>query len=129
MVSLTTEAEKLPDTAPVELPAQQDAPEPALEEPLFEPDPEQAPQTAPIFDVEQFKTGALQSVARGASFLKGIEEKTEAIFLKSEEKKREVVLPAEEHTDRSKWLIPILVPMLLLGLTTFILLSQPQANE
>jgi len=129
MVSLTAEAEKLPDTALVEPPTRQDAPEPALEEPLFEPDPEQAPQTAPIFDVEQFKTGALQSVARGASFLKGIEEKTEAIFLKSEEKKREVGLPAAELSARSKWLIAILVPLLLVGLTTFIFLSQGQGNE
>ena len=35
-------------------------------------------------------------------------------------------LPAAELSARSKWLIAILVPLLLVGLTTFIFLSQGQ---
>jgi len=121
-------------------------PEPQQQEPAVEPaqpeiiaeEPEIEPETteeakeaqsAPVFDVEQFKTGALQSVAKGTRFLKGVEEKTEAIIKKSEEKKREEGKPVSELSALSKWLIAILVPLLLVGLTTFIYLSQGQGNE
>lgn len=89
---------------------------------------EEAP-SAPIFDGEQFKTDALQSVAKGASILKSVEEKIEVIFQKSREKKQEEGKPVAELSAQSKWLIAVLVPLLLVGLTTFIYLSQGQGNE
>ena len=89
---------------------------------------EEAP-SAPIFDGEQFKTDALQSVAKGASILKSVEEKIEAIFQKSREKKQEEGKPVADLSAQSKWLIAVLVPLLLVGLTTFIYLSQGQGNE
>ena len=98
-------------------------------EPVEEEVQEKETQSAPIFDVEQFKTGALQGVAKGASFLKGVEEKTEAIIQKSGDKKREEGKPVSELSALTKWLIAILVPLLLVGVTTFIYLSQGQGNE
>ncbi len=118
-------------------------PEPKPEEPVvaaFEPEilpeetetelkTEKETQSTPIFDVEQFKNGALQSVARGASFLKSVEDKTEGIIQKNESKKREEGKQVTELSALSKWLIAILVPLLLIGLTTFVYLSQGQGNE
>ena len=121
--------EPQPETQPEELPVAPVKPEITPEATAVEHMPEEKTETAPIFDVDQFKTGALQGVARGASFLKGIEEKTEAIIQKSEEKKREEGKPVSELSALSKWLIAILVPLLLVGLTTFIYLSQGQGNE
>ena len=124
-----TESEANPETQPKEpvIPPVEQVVIP--EEPVVEPVTAAEEASAPIFDVEQFKTGALQGVAKGASFLKGIEEKTEAIIQKSEEKKREEGRPVAEMSALSKWLIAILAPLLLVGLTTFIYLSQGQGNE
>ena len=136
-VGFSAAPENKPEQQPEEPPAV--APEPPItvaeptitaEEPVDEKvQEEEETQSAPIFDVEQFKTGALQSVAKGASFLKGVEEKTEAIIQKSNEKQRVDGKPVAELSALSKWLIAILVPLLLVGLTTFIYLSQGQGNE
>jgi len=115
-----------PHEEPVVLP---EAPVIIPEEPAAEPVRKEEAQPAPIFDVDQFKTGALQTVAKGAGFLKGVEDKTEEIIQKSGEKKREEGKPVAELSALSKWLIAILVPLLLVGLTTFIYLSQGQGNE
>ncbi len=123
------EPETQPETQPEEPPFTPSEPEIVPQETTVEPITEDETQSAPIFDVEQFKTGALQSVAKGASFLKGVEEKTESIIQKSGEKKREDGRPVTELSALSKWLIAILVPLLLVGLTTFIYLSQGQGNE
>ena len=120
------EKPETPHEEPVVLP---EAPVIIPQEPAAEPVRKEEAQSAPIFDVEQFKTGALQTVAKGASFLKGVEEKTEAIIQKSGEKKREEGKPVTELSALSKWLIAILVPLLLVALTTFIYLSQGQGNE
>ena len=121
--------EPQPETQPEEPPVASVKPEIMPNATAAEHMPEEKTETAPIFDVDQFKAGALQGVAKGASFLKGIEEKTEAIIQKSEEKKREEGKPVSELSALSKWLIAILVPLLLVGLTTFIYLSQGQGNE
>ena len=118
-----------PETPPEEPVVLPEAPVIIPQEPAAEPVRKEEAQSAPIFDVEQFKTGALQTVAKGASFLKGVEEKTEAIIQKSGEKKREEGKPVTELSALSKWLIAILVPLLLVALTTFIYLSQGQGNE
>ena len=123
------EPESKPDQNPEESPVVPVKPEIIPEATAVEPVTEDETETAPIFDVDQFKAGALQGVARGASFLKGIEDKTEAIIQKSGEKKREEGKPVSELSALSKWLIAILVPLLLVGLTTFIYLSQGQGNE
>ena len=120
------EKPETPHEEPVVLP---EAPVIIPQEPAAEPVRKEEAQSAPIFDVEQFKTGALQTVAKGAGFLKGVEEKTEAIIQKSGEKKREEGKPVTELSALSKWLIAILVPLLLVALTTFIFLSQGQGNE
>ena len=120
------EKPETPHEEPVVLP---EAPVIIPQEPAAEPVRKEEAQSAPIFDVEQFKTGALQTVAKGAGFLKGVEEKTEAIIQKSGEKKREEGKPVTELSALSKWLIAILVPLLLVALTTFIYLSQGQGNE
>lgn len=99
------------------------------EEPAAQPEAGEEEASVPIFDLDQFKTDALQTVAKGASFLKGVEEKTEAIIQKSEEKKREEGRPVSELSALSKWLIAILVPLLLIGLSTFIYFSRGQGNE
>lgn len=118
-----------PETPPEEPVVLPEAPVIIPQEPAAEPVRKEEAQSAPIFDVEQFKTGALQTVAKGAGFLKGVEEKTEAIIQKSGEKKREEGKPVTELSALSKWLIAILVPLLLVALTTFIFLSQGQGNE
>jgi len=118
-----------PETPPEEPVVLPEAPVIIPQEPAAEPVRKEEAQSAPIFDVEQFKTGALQTVAKGAGFLKGVEEKTEAIIQKSGEKKREEGKPVTELSALSKWLIAILVPLLLVALTTFIYLSQGQGNE
>ncbi len=131
-VNHAAEAEPKPEPQPEEPPVASEKTEIIRQEPALEPTPEEEPeepQSAPIFDVEQFKTGALQSVAKGTGFLKGVEDKTEAIIQKSGEKKREEGKPVSELSALSKWLIAILVPLLLVGLTTFIYLSQGQGNE
>ncbi len=129
LVNHPEESESKPSPKPEE-PAAATAESPTIpEEPVVEPITVAEERSVPIFDVEQFKTDALQSVAKGASFLKGVEEKTEAILQKSEEKKREEGRPLTELSALSKWLIAILVPLLLVGLTTFIYLSQGQGNE
>ena len=120
------EKPETPHEEPVVLP---EAPVIIPQEPAAEPVRKEEAQSAPIFDVEQFKTGALQTVIKGAGFLKGVEEKTEAIIQKSGEKKREEGKPVTELSALSKWLIAILVPLLLVALTTFIFLSQGQGNE
>ena len=111
-----------PEALPVETPG---IPEKAS----LQPDEAEQQKSAPIFDMEQFKTDALHSVAKGVSFLKGVEDKTGAIIQKSEEKKREENKPIAELSALAKWLIAILVPLLLVGLTTLIYLSQGQGNE
>jgi hypothetical protein len=113
-------------TKPLVAPAE---PEIISQEPVAESKIAEETQSAPIFDVEQFKASALQSVAKGTSFLKGVEEKTEEIIQKSGDKKREEGKPVTELSALSKWMIAILVPLLLIGLTTFIYLSQGQGNE
>ena len=118
-----------PETPPEEPVVLPEAPVIIPQEPAAEPVRKEEAQSAPIFDVEQFKTGALQTVIKGAGFLKGVEEKTEAIIQKSGEKKREEGKPVTELSALSKWLIAILVPLLLVALTTFIYLSQGQGNE
>lgn len=118
-----------PETPPEEPVVLPEAPVIIPQEPAAGPVRKEEAQSAPIFDVEQFKTGALQTVAKGAGFLKGVEEKTEAIIQKSGEKKREEGKPVTELSALSKWLIAILVPLLLVALTTFIFLSQGQGNE
>ena len=135
-VTLSSATETELELKPDELPAAQVEPPVAPEEtplipqePVAEPVAEEEVKASPIFDVEQFKTGALQSVAKGASFLKSVEEKTEGIIQKSEDRKREEGKPVSELSALSKWLIAILVPLLLIGLTTFIYLSQGQGNE
>jgi len=120
------EKPETPHEEPVVLP---EAPVIIPQEPAAEPVRKEEAQSAPIFDVEQFKTGALQTVAKGAGFLKGVEDKTEEIIQKSGEKKREEGKPVTELSALSKWLIAILVPLLLVALTTFIYLSQGQGNE
>ena len=124
-----TKPESQPESQPEEPPVPPTEPEIIPQETATEPMTEDETQSAPIFDVEQFKTGALQGVAKGASFLKGIEDKTEAIIQKKGEKIREDGKPLTELSALSKWLIAILVPLLLIGLTTFIYLSQGQGNE
>lgn len=104
-------------------------PEITTEIPVADQESEENAQSSPIFDVEQFKTDALHGVARGASFLKNIEKKTEGIIQKSSEKKREEGKPVTELSALSKWLIAILVPLLLVGLATFIYFSQGQGSE
>lgn len=99
------------------------------EEPAVQPMAAEEEPSVPIFDVDQFKTDALQTVAKGASFLKGVEEKTEAIIQKTEDKKREEGRPVTELSALSKWLIAILVPLLLVGLSTFVYFSRGQGNE
>ncbi len=123
------EQETMPEPKPVEPVAAAFEPDILPEETATEPKTDKETQSAPIFDVEQFKNGALQSVARGASFLKSVEDKTEDIIQKNESKKREEGKPVSELSALSKWLIAILVPLLLIGLTTFIYLSQGQGNE
>ena len=118
-----------PETPPEEPVVLPEAPVIIPQEPAAEPVRKEEAQSAPIFDVEQFKTGALQTVAKGAGFLKGVEDKTEEIIQKSGEKKREEGKPVTELSALSKWLIAILVPLLLVALTTFIYLSQGQGNE
>ena len=76
--------------------------------------------------MEQFKTGALQFIK--GRFLEGVEEKPKQLFRKAV-KKREEGKPVTELSALSKWLIAILVPLLLVALTTFIFLSQGQGNE
>lgn len=99
------------------------------EEPVVQPVAAEEEASVPIFDLDQFKTDALQTVAKGASFLKGVEEKTEAIIQKSEDKKREEGRPISELSALSKWVIAILVPLLLVGLSTFVYFSRGQGNE
>ncbi len=118
-----------PETPPEEPVVLPEAPVIIPQEPAAEPVRKEEAQSTPIFDVEQFKTGALQTFAKGAGFLKGVEDKTEEIIQKSGEKKREEGKPVTELSALSKWLIAILVPLLLVALTTFIYLSQGQGNE
>jgi hypothetical protein len=129
LVNHSAETKSKPEPQPEEPAVAPAEPQIILEEPAVEPVTAKEEQSVPIFDVKQFKTDALQSVAKGASFLKGVEEKTEAIIQKSEQKKREEGKPVTELSALSKWLITILVPVLLVGLTTFIYLSQGQDNE
>lgn len=129
LVSLSTIPETKPEPQPEESAVAPVEPEIIPEEPaLNTKNAEEAP-SAPIFDGEQFKTDALHSIAKGASILKNVEEKIGAIFQKRREKKREEGKPVTELSALSKWLIAILVPLLLVGLTTFIYLSQGQGNE
>ncbi len=129
--SAEPEAELKPQPEEVAAPHVEPQPEPTIIPQEFAEQPVAAEeeQSAPIFDADQFKTDALQTVARGASFLKGVEDKTEAIIQKSEEKKREEGRPVTELSALSKWLIAILVPLLLVGLSTFIYFSRGQGNE
>jgi len=129
--SAEPETELEPQPEEVTAPHVEPQPEPTIipPEPAAQPVAAEEEQSAPIFDVDQFKTDALQTVARGASFLKGVEEKAEAIIQKSEEKKREEGNPVIELSALSKWLIAILVPLLLVGLSTFIYFSRGQGNE
>ena len=135
LVGLPASPETKPETKPepeLEKPEAVPSGPPSFpEEPVAQPvdEEEEKKPSVPIFDVEQFKADALHSVAKGASFLKGVEEKTEAIIQKSGDKKREEGRPVAEMSALSKWLIAILVPLLLVGLTTFIYLSQGQGNE
>lgn len=124
-----TEPETRPELQPEEPPVAPVEPEIIPQQPLAEPTKKEESQPAPIFDMEQFKADALHSVAKGASFLKGVEDKTGQIIQKNDEKKREEGRPVAELSALSKWLIAILVPLLLVGLTTFIYLSQGQGNE
>lgn len=129
LVSPSAVPETKPEMLPEEPAVTPEEPEIIPEVPALEiKNAEEAP-SAPIFDGEQFKTDALQSVAKGASILKSVEEKIEAIFQKSREKKQEEGKPVAELSAQSKWLIAVLVPLLLVGLTTFIYLSQGQGNE
>ncbi|MEN6580675.1 MAG: hypothetical protein ABFD05_08615 [Anaerolineaceae bacterium] len=129
LVSLSTIPETKPETQPEEPAVAPVEPEIIPEEPVVETKNAEEAPSAPIFDGEQFKTDALHSVAKGASILKSVDEKIETIFQKSREKKREEGKPVTELSALSKWLIAILVPLLLVGLTTFIYLSQGQGNE
>ncbi len=129
--SAEPETELEPQPGEITTPHVEPQPEPTIipQEAAEQPVAAEEEQSAPIFDVDQFKTDALQTVARGASFLKGVEEKAEAIIQKSEEKKREEGKPVSELSALSKWLIAILVPLLLVGLSTFIYFSRGQGNE
>ena len=129
LVSLSTIPETKPETQPEEPAVAPVEPEIIPEEPVVETKNAEEAPSAPIFDGEQFKTDALHSVAKGASILKSVDEKIETIFQKSREKKREEGKPVTELSALSKWLIAILVPLLLVGLTTFIYLSQGQGKE
>lgn len=129
LVSLSTIPETKPETQPEEPAVAPVEPEIIPEEPVVETKNAEEAPSAPIFDGEQFKTDALHSVAKGAGILKSVDEKIETIFQKSREKKREEGKPVTELSALSKWLIAILVPLLLVGLTTFIYLSQGQGNE
>ena len=129
LVSLSTVPETKPETQPEEPAVAPVEPEIIPEEPVVETKNAEEAPSAPIFDGEQFKTDALHSVAKGASILKSVDEKIETIFQKSREKKREEGKPVTELSALSKWLIAILVPLLLVGLTTFIYLSQGQGKE
>jgi len=129
LVSLSTIPETKPEPQPEEPAVAPVEPEIIPEEPVVTTKNAEEAPSAPIFDGEQFKTDALHSVAKGASILKNVEEKIGAIFQKSNEKKREEGKPVTELSALSKWLIAILVPVLLVGLTTFIYLSQGQGNE
>ena len=129
LMNHTPETEAKPEPQSEEPVVSAEEPALPLVEPVVEPVTAEEEPSTPIFDVEQFKTDALHTVAKGANFLKGVEEKTEAIIQKSEEKKREEGRPVTELSALSKWLIAILVPLLLVGLTTFIYLSQGQGNE
>ena len=134
-----TEPIQIPEIQPqikaevVELPSTPIEPEITTPVPVVdqeaEPEEEEISTSSPVFDLEQFKTGALQSVAKGAGFLKSVEEKTEGIIRKGGERKHEEGYPTAELSALSKWLIAILVPLLLVGLATFIYLSQGQGNE
>ena len=129
LVSLSNIPETKPETQPKEPAVAPVEPEIIPEEPVVETKNAEEAPSAPIFDGEQFKTDALHSVAKGAGILKSVDEKIETIFQKSREKKREEGKPVTELSALSKWLIAILVPLLLVGLTTFIYLSQGQGNE
>jgi hypothetical protein len=129
LVSLSTIPETKPEPQPEEPEVAPVEPEIIPEEPVVETKNAEEAPSVPIFDGEQFKTDALNSVAKGASILKNVEEKIGAIFQKSNEKKRQEGKPVTELSALSKWLIAILVPLLLVGLTTFIYLSQGQGNE
>ncbi|HQJ32812.1 MAG TPA: hypothetical protein PLO13_05600 [Anaerolineaceae bacterium] len=129
LVSLSTIPETKPETQPEEPAVAPVEPEIIPEEPVVETKNAEEAPSAPIFDGEQFKTDALHSVAKGAGILKSVDEKIETIFQKSREKKREEGKPVTELSALSKWLIAILVPLLLVGLTTFIYLSQGQGKE
>ena len=129
LVSLSTIPETKPEPQPEEPAVAPVEPEIIPEEPVVTTKNAEEAPSAPIFDGEQFKTDALHSVAKGASILKNVEEKIGAIFQKSNEKKREEGKLVTELSALSKWLIAILVPVLLVGLTTFIYLSQGQGNE
>ena len=129
LVSLSNIPETKPETQPEEPAVAPVEPEIIPEEPVVKTKNAEEAPSAPIFDGEQFKTDALHSVAKGASILKSVDEKIESIFQKSREKKREEGKPVTELSALSKWLIAILVPLLLVGLTTFIYLSQGQGNE
>ncbi len=129
LVSHSTVPEKKPETQPEEPAVAPVEPEIIPEALVVEAKNAEEAPSAPIFDGEQFKTDALHRVAKGASVLKGVDEKIETIFQKSREKKREEGKPVTELSALSKWLIAILVPLLLVGLTTFIYFSQGQGNE
>ena len=129
LVSLSTIPETKPEPQPEEPAVAPVEPEIIPEEPVVTTKNAEEAPSAPIFDGEQFKTDALHSIAKGAGILKNVEEKIGAIFQKSNEKKREEGKPVTELSALSKWLIAILVPVLLVGLTTFIYLSQGQGNE
>ena len=129
LVSLSAVPEKKPEPQPEEPEVAPVEPEIIPEAPVVETKNAEEAPSVPIFDGEQFKTDALHSVAKGTSILKSVEEKIGAIFQKRREKKREEGKPVTELSALSKWLIAILVPLLLVGLTTFIYLSQGQGNE
>lgn len=129
LVSLSAVPETKPEAQPEEPAVTPVEPEIIPEVPVVKTKNAEEAPSVPIFDGEQFKTDALHSVAKGASILKNVEEKIGAIFQKSREKRREEGKPVTELSALSKWLIAILVPVLLVGLTTFIYLSQGQGNE
>ncbi len=98
---------------------------------LPEPEPDMLDETrpTPVFDMRQFKADALHSVAKSAGWLKGIEEKTEALIQKGETAQSGDGEGFGELSPISKWLIAILVPIVLIGISTIIYLSQGPGNE
>lgn len=90
---------------------------------------EELDKTDPAVDVEKLKKGALKGVAKGASWLKGIEIKTERALTRTE---MDSTGQTKEVSLLSPWvklIIALLVPVLLVALATGIYITQGRTDE